>query len=119
MPAKFGAGQMDELVAFDRREAVDDGYGNEVSGDWKEQFRQPAEFVYQRGRGSETVMADRLQHRGPMFIRVRVCEATRRIGTEWRMRDVRRGTVYNIRDITNESSRAVFDMLVESNVNPG
>jgi len=117
--AKFGAGQMDQLVAFDKREPVDDGDGNTVSGAWREMFRQPAEFVYQRGRGSETVLAARLSNRAPMFVRVRVSSQTAAVNPDWRMRDVRRGTIYNIRDITNESSRAIFDMLVESGVADG
>jgi hypothetical protein len=115
MPAKFGAGRMSESVAFDKRQELDDGFGNTIAGDWREQFRHPAEFIFQRG--SETVMAARLQNRAPMIVRVRMCSATRAVGTDWRLRDVRRGKEYNIRDI-NQESRAYLDMLVESNVNP-
>ena len=35
MPAKFGAGQLNERVAFDKRETIDDGYGNEIAGPGK------------------------------------------------------------------------------------
>lgn len=115
--AKFGAGKLIERVAFEQREPVDDGYGNEISGDWKERFQDRAAFVY--SRGSETVMAGRLQNRAPMIVRVRVSKLTNTVGTDWRIRDVRRGTSYNVRDITHDNSRAILDMLVESNVNPG
>jgi head-tail adaptor len=117
MPAKVvGAGQLIERVAFDRREPLDDGYGNEIAGDWKEVFQDRAGYVYKPG--SETIMAGRLQNRAPMIVQVRISSATRSIGTDWRMRDIRSGVAYNIRDIHAET-RGRLDILVESNVNPG
>jgi head-tail adaptor len=95
MPAKFGAGQLIERVAFDQRAAVDDGYGNIVAGDWTEQFRMRAKFIYLRG--SETVMAGRLESRESLIMQVRACADAKRIAAEWQARDLRRGTAYNIR----------------------
>ena len=117
MPAKFGAGQLDQLVAFDRREIVDDGYGNLVAGDWQEQFQHRAKFIHLRA--SETVMAGRLESHGSIIMQVRVSADTRQIGVDWQARDVRRGTAYNIRDVQQDKSRAIFDLLAESNVNTG
>lgn len=117
MPEKFGAGKLVERVAFDRRCAVDDGFGNETSGDWVEQFQIQAAFIFMRG--SETIVNGRLQNRAAMIVRVRACALTKDVDVEWQMRDVRRGTTYNIRDITNDNSRAVLDLLCESKVNTG
>jgi head-tail adaptor len=117
MPAKFGAGQMKELVAFDRREMVDDGYGNIVAGDWQEQFRRQAKFIYLRG--SETVMAGRLESREAIIILVRPSRDTRLIDTDWQARDIRRGTAYNVRTVEEERSRAMIDLLCEQGVATG
>ena len=100
MPAKFGAGQLIELVAFDKREMVDDGYGNSVAGDWAEQFQHRAKFIHLRA--SETVMAGRLESHGSIIMQVRVCAETEQIGTDWQARDVRRGIAYNIRDVRGQ-----------------
>lgn len=117
MPAKFGAGQLIELVAFDKREVVDDGYGNLVAGDWQEQFQHRAKFIALRA--GETVMAGRLESHGSIIMQVRVCDDTRQIDTDWQARDVRRGVAYNIRDITEDRGRAILDLLAESNVATG
>ena len=117
MPAKFGAGQLIERVAFDQREAVDDGYGNIIAGDWQQQFETRAKFIYLRG--SETVMAGRLESRELLIVQVRVCADTRRIAPDWQVRDVRRGTAYNVRTIEEDKSRAIVDLLVESGVATG
>jgi head-tail adaptor len=117
MPAKFGAGQMIERVAFDRREPIEDPYGNVVAGDWVEQFQARAKFIYLRG--SETVMAGRLESREAIIVQVWTCEDARRIGTDWQMRDIRRGAAYNIRSTEEDKSRALIDLLCESAVATG
>jgi head-tail adaptor len=117
MPAKFGAGQMIERVAFDRREAIDDGYGNIIAGDWQEQFQARAKFIFLRG--SETVMAGRLESRESIIVQVWANDDTRQIGPDWQMRDVRRGSSYNIRTVEEDKSRLVLDLLAESNVATG
>lgn len=117
MPAKFGAGQMRERVAFDRRAMIDDGYGNIVAGDWEEQFQDRAKFIYLRG--SETVMAARLESRETIIAQVWVSNKTRQIGNDWQMRDMRRGAAYNIRTVEEDKSQLVFDLLAESNVATG
>lgn len=112
-----GAGPLIELVAFDKRDAVDDGYGNTVAGPFVEQFRLHAAFIDLRG--SETVMAARLQSRATKVVRVRASDQARQIGEDWQARDVRRGTEFNIRTITNDVSRAYIDLLVEYGVATG
>ena len=113
MPDKFGAGQLIERIAFFKREEVDDGYGNTV-GAWVEQFQHQAKFI--QIRGSETVMAGRLESHSTLIMQVRVCADTMQIGTDWKATDVRRDVDYNIRDIAEDRSRAILDLLAESGV---
>lgn len=112
-----GAGRLYNKMAFDQREMVDDGYGNQVAGDWTEQFQRRAEFIHMRG--SEAIMASRLASHAPMLVRIRVDTQTKRIDTDWQARDVRQDMAFNIRDITYDNSRAVIDLLLESGVATG
>jgi Phage head-tail joining protein len=117
MPAKFGAGQMIELVAFDRREMIDDGYGNIIAGDWQEQFQHRAKFIYLHG--SEAVMQGRMESRESIIMQVRICDETRLIDTDWQARDVRRGTFFNVRTVEEDKSRSLIDLLCEQGVATG
>lgn len=111
------AGKLRERVTFDRRidtnpDAPAD-YGNVVS-EWVQQFTCAAEYIHLRG--SETVMAGRLQGRHPQVVRVRSSSLTRQVATDWRVRDTRRGTEFAIRDVTidPDGDGAAVDILVES-----
>lgn len=115
--AKFAGGQLRERIAFDARGAVDDGYGNIVAGDWAEQFRTRAEFIFVHG--SETVMAGRLESREAIVVRIRANATTRAITTDWQMRDLKNGEAYNVRSIEETKGRNVLDLLCESNVATG
>lgn len=115
MPKGFGAAKLVQLVAFDQRAAADDGYGNIISGDWVERHRARAEFINLRG-GSEAIMQGRLEAHPSIIMRIRVCPAAMAIREDWRARDIRRGTVYNVRSSTNDNSRSVIDLLCEANV---
>lgn len=117
MPKDFGAGQLIESIAFDRRGKIDDGFGNTVSGPWEEQFTTRAKFI--QVRGGETVMAARLQSRSTYIIQVRISDKTRAVTPDWQIRDTRRGTEFNIREIHADASRSLFEMLAESNVATG
>jgi SPP1 family predicted phage head-tail adaptor len=117
MPAKFGAGQMQERVAFDKRTGVDDGYGNIVPGPFEEQFRAWAKFV--RLNASETVMAGRLESHTAIIMQIHPSSLAKQIDTDWQARDVRRGTHYNIREISEDPSHQLFELLAESNVATG
>jgi head-tail adaptor len=115
MAEKQGAEAQIELVAFDKREMVDDGFGNTVAGDWAEQFRRRARFTYLRG--SETVMAARLEGRQPIILRVRSDAQTRTITADWRARDIRRGIEFNIRTVPPGTvSRQWIELLAESGI---
>lgn len=114
--AKAGSGQLHYQVALLKREDVDDGMGNTVS-DWVEQFQTRAEFIHLRG--SEAVMAGRLQGKHTQVIRVRNSSNTRLISTDWMLRDVRTGKSFNIRDIEHEVNRQFIALTCESGVATG
>jgi hypothetical protein len=110
-----GAGRLYRHVAFDRRSTIDDGWGNEVSGPWEEQFQRRAE--YRTLPGSEAVMQARLAGRQPMQVNLRIDSQTALIGNDWQMRDVRNGLAYNIRDIRRDTTnRSMMTLLVEGGV---
>jgi hypothetical protein len=101
------------FVAFDERGSVPDGYGN-LQSDWVEQFRDNAEFTFMRS--SETVMAGRLEGRNTVLARVRASNNTRRVTSDWRMRDVRNGIAYAVRSVAASPDRASIEILTESGV---
>lgn len=119
--SQHGAGQLYERVAWDERQAASDGYGN-VQGAFVEQFQTRAGFVYLRG--SESVIAARLEGRQPIVVRVRASSQTRRIAPDWRMRDARdgqwtgggepvwTGPVYAVRSIAATPDRKWLDIVV-------
>ncbi|MDR6757835.1 SPP1 family predicted phage head-tail adaptor [Mycoplana sp. BE70] len=107
------AGDLHYRVAFDRRSEVDDGHGN-TRGDWHEQFQCRA--AYRHLRGGESVLAGRLEGRHPQIITVRASSQTRQVTTDWRVRDVRTGDEFNIRDVTHETDRQWISLLVERGV---
>jgi len=107
------ADSLSERVSFDVRVPVADGYGNDVSGDWNEQYSCAAEFRY-RG-GSEAVVAARLEGRNVFGVYVRSSVASRQITTDWRMRD-RHGTLYAIDAVDAITDRAWVYLTVESGV---
>ena len=111
------AGKLTERVTIARRiemnpDAPND-YGNTVA-DWADEGTVSAEFVFLRG--GEAVIAGRLQGRQPVVIRVRASALTRSVAPDWRVTDVRTGTVYAIRSVTETADRAAVEMLAESGV---
>lgn len=114
----MSAGELRERVAFDRRDVVDDGYGNTVSGDWREQF-----VVWARIRplkGGEGVQAARLAGSQPVVIRVRLSSSTKQISADWRARDARMGTLFNITSMANMDEKGAYlDILATSGVAVG
>lgn len=102
-----------EAVAFDALAGVPDGSGGEEQ-DWAEQFTTRAHFRYLRG--SEAVIAARLQGKQPVVVTVRANSSTRAITPEWQMRDTRRGTAYNIRTAVPSDDRLFIELTCESGV---
>lgn len=111
-----GAGALRERLRFERRAIVDDGYGNEVSGDFEPMFTVAASLTPLRG--GEDVMASRLGGVQPYVARVRQSSLTRQVSTDWRAVDARKpDREFNIRTITDlDGRRAWFDMIVTEGV---
>jgi len=105
------AGPLIESVAFDELSSVADGYGN-MQQTFVEQVKTRASVTWLRG--SEGIDAARLEGQQPAIVRIRVSEATLAIKPDWRMRDLRTGTIYAIRGITRSTDRGWLDVLVQS-----
>lgn len=104
----MSAGELREMMAFDKRAIIQDDYGNDVVGDFAEQFRVPARVKPMVGIGSEQVQAARLSGTQPVIIRVRQTSQTSLIGTDWQARDARKGTLYNIRSSANLDEHGIY-----------
>ena len=106
-------GQLNERLAFDTPTRVGDGYGGTTDG-WSEEFTIAARRLFLRG--SETIQAARLEGRQPVIFTVRASSDTRRITTDWRARDVRAGTQYQLRSVEPNENRSFIDLLCERGV---
>ncbi|PWK65868.1 head-tail adaptor protein [Aminobacter sp. AP02] len=108
---RSGAGSLSERVTFQRKDAIDDGYGNPVTGPWQDIFTEPARL--QPRLGSEPVIAARLTGIQPFTLTVRSSTRTREVTPAWRIVNARSGATYNIKAITNPDERNVWlDLLV-------
>lgn len=113
MPKNSGAGHLYQRVAFEKKGTASDGAGGTTTA-WTEQFQCRAGYTHLRG--GESVMAARLEGTHSIVIRVRASSQTRAVTTDWRVKDVRTETIYNVRDITPSDDRAFLDFLVQSGV---
>lgn len=112
--AKRGLGHLTERVAFDAPVEATDGFGGIETG-WAERFRRRAEFIYQRG--DEGVEAAARAGQAVMKVRVKSSADTRRIAADWRMRDLRTGTRFNITAQPDQfTDRGWIYLTVESGV---
>lgn len=105
-----------DSVAFDKPALTQDGYGGQISGWSKDEYACRAQFIY--SRGSEAIDSARLSGRAIYKVKIRQSDAARLITTEWRMRDARRGTEFNIREIDAVTDRQWIYLVVESGVAP-
>lgn len=108
-----GAGDLIHRVSFEKRDQSSDGAGGTTTA-YSAQFTVSAVYIHMRG--GEAVMAGRLEGRHSLVVRVRSSANTRLVTTDWRMRDMRTGEVFNVRDITRTEDRAWIDFLGESGV---
>lgn len=116
MAKKPSAGRQREKLHFQRRAIVDDGMGNEVSGDFATVFTDFAELVPMRG--SEPVQAARLTGVQPYIVRIRSYAASREVTPAWRALDARNDKrVLNIRTVTNPDQKSAWlELLVDDGV---
>lgn len=106
------AGQLAH-VAFDTPRYQPDGAGGE-DRIWVEQFRARARISY--ARGSEAIEAARLQGRAVYKVRLRGSTESRAVTTDWAMRDLRGGAVFNIREVDGLTDRRWVYLVVETGV---
>jgi head-tail adaptor len=85
------AGHLGERLAFQKRVATTDGYGN-AEGAWQTRFTVAARV--QPLKGGEAVLSARLSGVQPVIIVVRMSSHTKQITAGWRAVDARTGTVY-------------------------
>ncbi|WMT90988.1 head-tail adaptor protein [Pelagibacterium sp. H642] len=87
------AGALRELVRFEAKVPATDGWGQEIpgSGEWTEQFA-PVNANLRPLRGSEAVIAARLQGEQPYIMTIRQHAAAAAITTAWRAVDMRAGS---------------------------
>lgn len=104
------AGALHESVAFDEPTGTTDAFGGTTEA-WTERHACRAQWVY--AKGDEAVQAAREAGRKAYKIRIRSCTAARSITEGYRMRDVRRSEVWNIREIDAIADRAWVYLTVE------
>jgi head-tail adaptor len=116
MAASRGAGKLRDRLHFQRRDNVQDDYGNTRAGDWVTVFTAAAEFIPLRG--GETVMAARLAGQQPYVIRIRSFAQSRAVDPSWRIVDARNEErVFNITAIVDpDNKRAWLDVTATQGV---
>lgn len=107
------SGQLRHRVAFDAEQLTPDGVGGHTLA-WAQKHECAAAFIYQRG--AEAVDAGALTGTATFKVKIRSCNAARAITAEYRMRDVRRGLSFNIREVDAISDPAWIWIVVESGV---
>lgn len=112
----MAAGNLRERLHFQRRAEIDDGFGNQVAGDFETVFTEAARLMPMRG--SETVLASRLQGIQPYRVTVRSSERTRAVGPDWRAVDARNANrVFNIMTAANvDEKNAYIELIVQEGV---
>lgn len=104
---------MRERVSFDYPVETPDGSGGTETG-WSalpDSIERPAEFIY--SGGGESVEASRLTGSFAFKVRIRNGAQSKTITSAWRMRDLKRGEIYNVREVDAVTNRAWVYLVVE------
>ncbi len=111
-----GAGKLREKLLFQRRAIVDDGMGNEQSGEWETKVTTAAELIPLKG--GEPVLAARLAGTQPYIIRIRSCAAARDVTPAWRVVDARKpARIFNITAAVDpDNKNAWLDIMATQGV---
>jgi SPP1 family predicted phage head-tail adaptor len=97
------SGDLRDRMRFEKRASTTDEYGNQSAGDFEAQFTRWAQIMPLRG--SEQVIASRLEGVQPVTVRVRWDAQTGGITTDWRAVDARSGRVYAIKTAADPDRR--------------
>ena len=109
-------GRYDEELSFqERQDTAGDGYGNYESA-WVERFK--ARAWRKNLRGSEAVMASRLEGKQPVVFGLRINSGAKDTTPSWRIVD-RSGSAFNVRAVTVTENRREIEVLAESGVADG
>lgn len=100
---RTNAGSLNNRIRIDRRQSVDDGYGNEEA-DWQT-FIAGRWARIKPKTGSEQILADRLEGVTAFEITVRADSETNTIVVGDRVFNLRTNETYNIRSIVNPDER--------------
>lgn len=111
-----GAGKLREKLLFQRRAIVDDGFGNEQSGDFATVFTAAAELIPLKG--GEPVLAARLSGVQPFIIKIRGCNDARAVTPAWRAVDARNpARLFNITAAVDpDNKNAWIDIMATQGV---
>jgi SPP1 family predicted phage head-tail adaptor len=109
----MSAGSLEERVFLQRRISTPNGLGGTTSG-WQDVFETRAHFRYLRG--GETVLAGRLQGRLTIVATIPSHDTARQVTPDWRVRDARAGTIWNVRSVIPSNDRAFLELTCESGV---
>lgn len=103
----LGASDLDFRIRFQGRGEDDNG---EPLAAWEDRFTRWAKITWLRG--SESVMASRLEGRQPVVITVRACSQTRLIDGAWRAVNARNDKQkFNITAASPAKERGFIDIL--------
>lgn len=105
---------LDTMVAFDAPVQVPDGSGGTDATWTGENAAVKAWAGIQYLRGGETIQAARLAGRQPAVVRIYATLQTIAITPAWRMRDLHRNVIYNIRTIIPADDPVYLELTVES-----
>ena len=67
-------------------------------------------------RGGEAVQAARLDGKQPVVVTIRRSDVADMITSDWKVKDARRGTIFNVRAIVPTEDRAWLEITAESGV---
>jgi head-tail adaptor len=109
----MSAGKLHDRVAFDAPTGGKDAFGGDDES-WSEVCEVAAQWIY--AKGDEAVQAARQAGRSGYKIKVRSSVATRGLTTDHRMRDVRRGTTWNITEVDAVANKAWVYLVAEGPV---
>ena len=103
-------GKLHEAVAFDEPSGSADNFGGEAIA-WTEVHTCRAQWIY--NNGGEAVAASRFAGRKVYKLKIRSCAAGRALTPQHRMRDTRRDTNWNVREVDAITDRRWIYIVVE------
>lgn len=115
MAERMSAGKLTQSVEFDLIAQIPDGQGGHTRQ--PETIKTRAHFRFLRG--GEQVIASRLSGVQPVVVTVRRSEKTKQITSTTVMRDLRTGTIYNIRAVVTTDDRQFMEITAQSGVTVG